>query len=151
MIWTRPSRAWTGHPRSTQSSVGGGLAGEGDSLRAGQYLNEQTLALGEDLAGFVQYCGLCPMLPSLVMVKSALESDGSGARNGPEVVDLHVARHADHVVGADGFTHGLVEQGGDNSAVEIAARAFKRIGNGRQADHGAVFGKHEFEMQSRRI
>ena len=45
--------------------------------------------------------------------------DGTGA----QVFDVKFARHGECVAGADGFAHGFVEQGSDDSAMEVAGVA----------------------------
>ena len=52
------------------------------------------------------------------------EDEGLIERYGSEVVDLHVTGHGEDVEGAVEFAHGLVEERGDDAAVDIAGRAF---------------------------
>src|SRR5438045_760273 len=133
------------------SSVRCRFAAEGHALMAGTHFDKQALAVSQDRSGIVKDAGLGPMLAAFVMVDAAFEANGRTAENRAPVVHLHVTCHTYHVAGADGLAHGFVEQGGDDAAVEKAARAFERVGDCRHADHGTVVGQHEFEMQTGRI
>src|SRR5258708_6208322 len=72
-------------------------------------------------------------------------------RGRAEVVDLHVAGHGEDVEGAVEFAHGLVEERGDDAAVDVAGRAFveavelKVGGGGGDFAVGGVGGEDEVE------
>lgn len=111
------------------SSVRCGFAGEDDTLMAGTHLDEQAFAVREDGSGVVKDAGFGPVLAALVMVHAAFEANGCIAGNRTSVVHFHVAGHTHHVAGANSLAHGFVEEGGDDAAVHVAARAFKGVWN----------------------
>jgi hypothetical protein len=52
------------------------------------------------------------------------EGEGLVERAGAQVIDLDVASHGDDFERAVEFAHGLVHEGGDNAAVDVAGWAF---------------------------
>src|SRR5260370_731284 len=80
------------------------------------------------------------------------EGEGLVERAGAQVVDLHVASHGDDVEGAVELAHGLVHEGGDDAAVDVAGWAFVHLGElnlrGRGGGSGDGGTDGEGEMQA---
>jgi len=88
------------------------------------------------------------MLARLVANHAALDANWRSTGNRAEVVDLDLARHRGFAPSPHCLAHGLIEQRGDNAAVQIAGMAVEGAGDGGKAHNGAVVRKQEFEAQS---
>jgi hypothetical protein len=113
--------------------------------------NKQSRGVRKDGSVGIQDTGFDPMLTAFAANDAALEPNGCAGGDGALVIDLHVARHGDDVVGTDCLAHGLVEQRRDDATMDVTARAFKGVGYRREADDGAVFREQKFEVQPGRI
>ena len=63
-------------------------------------------------------------LAALAMGVPAYEGEGLEEWDGTEIVDLHVAGDGEDVERTVELAHRLVEQGGDDAAVDVAGWAF---------------------------
>src|ERR1700677_1625556 len=119
-----------------------------NSYLAALYIDEEAAALGDNFSfGVENPCG-SPVLAAFAADDAAFQSNGRAGRDRAQVVDLHFAGHGHNAMGADGFTHTLIEQCGDDAAMRIAGRPFKCVGDGGVANDGTVFGEQEIEMQA---
>ena len=125
----------------------GGFTFENNLLVAGTDLDEEALAVCENLVFGVEDARLGPMLAAFVMIDAAFEADGRAGGNGTLVVNFHVARHAHDVMRAHRLAHGFVEQGGNDSPVHKPARSFEGVRDRCHADDRAVLGEHELQVQ----
>jgi hypothetical protein len=106
-----------------RGEAGGGeefcVDGDEEPFAAGEHGAVWVLDFGmvEDLAvgGAVRLCGAVEVARD--------EDERLVKRDGAEVVDLHVAGHGEDVEGAVELAHGLVEERGDDAAVDVAGRA----------------------------
>lgn len=103
---------------------------------------EEALGGGEDAAFAGGEGGDVEELAALASEVVGGEGERDVQGGGAEVVDLHVAGHGEDVQGAVKLGHGLVEEGGDDAAVDVAGRALVNSGernSGRGGDVGGVF------------
>jgi len=61
---------------------------------------------------------------------------------------VELAGHGEGVAGTDGFAHGLVEERGDDAAVEVAGVAGEVFWDLGDADYGEVGGELELEVEA---
>ena len=87
------------------------------------------------------------MLALLAADDAALDANRDVTGNGAEVIDFHLPRHGRIAQGAHCFAHGLVEQRGDDAAMQVAGMALESIGDGGKAHDGAVGSEQELEVQ----
>jgi len=59
---------------------------------------------------------------------------------GTKVVDLHLAGHGRQPRARMGLAHRLVQQRGDDAAMQVTGRALEAVRNRRQANHAPVLG-----------
>ena len=95
----------------------------------------------------VEDFGLGPMLSALVSRDQAVNSKGRAGGNGAQIVDLNVAGHGDEAARSNCLAHGLIQEGRNHAAVQVAGMAFKCVRNHRQRLDGAVGREQEFEAQ----
>lgn len=79
---------------------------------------------------------------------AALDEDGGAGGDGLEVFDLHLASHGGDAMGAVGFAHGFIEEGGDDAAVEIAGRALIVVRDSGEADNSVIGSYGEIKAQA---
>src|SRR3984957_1810033 len=88
------------------------------------------------------------MLTRLEANDAAFDANRRSTGNGAKVVDLESFRHRGPPRGGTSFAHGLIEQRGDDAAVQIAGRALKGVRNNRKAYESSVFRAKEFEVHT---
>jgi len=80
------------------------------------------------------------------------EGERGVERGGAEVVDLEMAGHGEYGEGAVELAHGLVEEGGDDAAVDVAGRTLMEFGEVDDGLGDGVFGvrgvEGELEVQA---
>ncbi len=91
------------------------------------------------------------MLAAFAASHFSFDAQGRGRGYGTQIIDLDMARHGGQTLGAHGLAHGLVEQGGDDAAVQAAGMAFEGMRDDCEADHAAIRGVQEFQAQPRGI
>jgi len=88
------------------------------------------------------------MLSALVANDTAFHAYRLATGNGAAVVHFEVSRHCSETSRANCFAHGFVEQGGNDSAMQISRVAFEAIRDADRANDCAIFREQEFELQS---
>ena len=125
-------------------SYDGGIDGE-----------EEALGLNEEGAVRMVEGGGMEELAALAADVVAGEGEGDVQGTGAEVVNLQVSGHGQDVQGAVELGHGLIHQGGDDAAVDVAGRAFVQAGEidcGRHGDVRGIFGvEGEVQMKALRV
>lgn len=102
--------------------------------------DEEALGLGQQGSrGVVKLRGV-EELAALASLVGGGEGEVLEEGAGAEVVDLEVAGHREGVEGAVELGHGLVEEGGDDAAVDVARRAFVEAGEVYGGGDGGVAG-----------
>jgi len=91
-------------------------------------LDKQPLALGQHGSVGAEDAGFCPVLAAFIPRDAAFQEERLAGGNRPQVVNLHVACHGDEAARTYGLAHGLVDQGGDDAAVQVARVALKIAG-----------------------
>lgn len=71
------------------------------------------------MAAAIQDAGLGPVLAAFAYQQPALNANGRTGMNRAVIVDLKAGGHGGISGGADGFTHGLVQHGGDDAAMDV--------------------------------
>jgi hypothetical protein len=151
------SKSRYGAPRLVADlGLGGGEAGGGEDFFVEG--DEDAFGAGKDGAVGTLDFGLVEELAigGAVGFGGAVEMAGDKderliERHGAEVIDLHVAGHGEDVEGAVKLAHGLVEECGDDAAVNVAGRAFMHAveldlcGGGDVVGVGCVGGEGEVE------
>ena len=115
------------------------------------YFNEQPLAMSQNRFFRVQNRSFCPVLAAFVPGHPRLQPDRRLRWHRPQIIHLHVARHGHNAVRTYRLAHGLVQQRGDDAAVEQPVRPFKHVAYLRQRNHLPVIGQKELEMQPDRV
>jgi len=110
--------------------------------------DEQTLAMCQGRSFGVENGGLCPVLAAFAAHQAGFHADGRTGGDRALVVDAQVPRHGGEALGSNCLAHNLVEQGSDDSPVQVAGRSFKGVGNCDGADDGAVCGAQELKVQA---
>lgn len=87
------------------------------------------------------------MLAQLATDDPALDADRDAAGNGTAVIDLHLPRHCGLAQGAHRLAHCLIQQCGDNSAVQVSGMALEIFAHGRKTHDGAVGRNQKPEVQ----
>ena len=103
------------------------------------------------LALLVADSRVCPAFASLGANDAALQSNWLGTGHWQQVINLEVARHGGDSRGAHSLAHRLIEERGDNAAVQVAGVAAEVIGDGSVADDQTIVGDQELKLQSMRI
>jgi hypothetical protein len=106
---------WSGGvaPGIDMSLNQGGVEGDEEAFRPGE----------EGALGFAEFGGveeLAAFAAEVVGGEGERGVDGSGA----EVIDLHVAGHGEDVERSAELAHGLIQEGGDDAAMEEAGGTF---------------------------
>jgi hypothetical protein len=114
-------------------ACGGGIGSEaaggfGGCEQRGVEGDEEALGLGEDDAVVAEELGAVVELAALAAGVVADEAEILVEWGGAQVVDLHVAGHGDDVEEAVELAHGLVHEGGDDAAVDVAGWALEEAG-----------------------
>ena len=130
-----------------------GEAGEGEEFLVDR--DEDTFCTGQGGTVGMPDLGQMEELSTFTAYVAAKEGEGLVERNGAKVVDFHVSGHSEDVERTIEFTHGLVEQRGDDAAVNVAGRAFVRtveaeLGGG-DGDGGVRGVGREDEVEALRI
>ena len=84
--------------------------------------------------------GFGPVFTAFAAGYPALDTDGGTGWDWAQVFHLHLAGHSGYALGAVGFAHGFVEQGGDDATVLVAGRAFVLVGDDGVRDDGSFGG-----------
>jgi hypothetical protein len=111
-------------------------------------LDEQPFALRQPGSFRVENAGFCPVLASFAAQHPALHAYGHSAGDGQAVVYFQVACHCGQAAGTNCLTHGFIQQGCDDAAVQVAGMPFECSRYRRWANHGAICGKQEFELEA---
>jgi len=111
-------------------------------------LNEEGLAADESTAFGVENLRLGPVLAAFTLGAAALNAQRHAGGYWEAIVDLKVTRDGGETEGADGLAHGFVEERSENSAVNVAGRAFKEVGDGDGADDSAVRRAEEVKLEA---
>jgi len=122
-------------------------AGSSKSL-ATAHLNEQSLRIGQRVASCVDNPRLAPMFAAFATDEAALHANGRSRRHGAKVIDLHLSGHGGQPLGSYRLAHRLVQQRGDDAAMQITGRALEAVWNRGQAHHSSVLGKQKLQMQA---
>jgi len=105
--------------------------------------DEEALAAGEDVAVWeLEGDGVEELAAGGAFPAEVARGEGEWGVEGcgAEVVDLEVAGHGEDVEGAVELAHGLVEEGGDDAAVDVAGRALMELGEVDEGGCDGVFG-----------
>jgi len=107
---------------AAESGLRGRKAGGGEEL----FVDDDKEAFGarKDHAAGVLEFGLVEELATFSAEMAADEDERLVERGGAQIVDLHVAGHGEDVERAVELAHGLVEDSGDNAAVDMSRWAF---------------------------
>ena len=99
----------------------------------------------------VENPGFAPVFAALAANQAALHANLRSRGYWPKVVDLHPAGHGRQPPRANGLAHDLVQQRGDDAAMQVAGRTLETVRNRRKANHAPIFGKQKLEVQAGRI
>jgi len=119
-----------------------------DQVLAWPHLDEESLAVRQHGSFGIQNFGFGPVFTALVVSNAAFEPQRLAGGHWPQIVHFHVPCHGRETAGADGFAHGLVDQGRDDPAMQIARMAFEVVRDFGKADDGTVFGEQKVEAQA---
>ena len=122
-------------------------AGSSKSL-ATAHLNEQSLRIGQRVASCVDNPRLAPMFAAFATDEAALHANGRSRRHGAKVIDLHLSGHGGQTLGSYRLAHRLVQQRGDDAAMQITGGTLEAIRNRNRANHASVLGKQEFKAKA---
>jgi len=86
---------------------------------------------------------------SLNFYFSSFDAKRLAKRNGLEILDGHLASQRDHVMELVYFSHGVVEDAGDNATMAMAGWPGVTLAEAKFADEGlALFIENEFQAHS---
>src|SRR5947209_2379792 len=120
----------------------------GHALAPRAYFHEESLGFSEHRSSLIENASVGPMLSAFRMRDPCLDANRHDRGHRPEIIHFHVTCHCYHAMRPYRFAHGLIEQGGDNSAVHIALRSLKGVRYLGQTNDTAVLRKHEIEMEA---
>ena len=101
--------------------------------------DEDAFAAGQHLTFLVEDFGHVDVLTSVDSDFPALHGQWLFQRHGKQILDGHLLRHGNDIAQLVHFSHGVVENGGDNAAVAVAGRAGVTVGQIEVADESSSF------------
>lgn len=114
--------------------------------------NEDTLTARQDFSGFVEDFGGIHMLTAMHGDFPAFDAQGRLQRHGLEIFHCHFFRHGNNIAQFVGLSHGVVEDGCDDSSMAMAWRSCVTLGKTEVANESpAFFVKRELQLHPLRI
>jgi hypothetical protein len=114
--------------------------------------NEGAAAAGEEFVFVVEDFGDVDVSASVDFFFAAFDAQGLVQRDGLEIFNRHFAGEGDYVAEFIYFTHGVVEDGGDDAAVAVAGRSGVAFAQAEAADKSlAGFVESEFQAHAFRV
>jgi hypothetical protein len=111
--------------------------------------NEDSAAAGEHFIFVVEDFGGVDVGASLNFYFAAFDAQRLVKRNGLEIFDSHLASQSDHMMELVYFSHGFVEDGGDDATVAMAGWSGVALAEAEFADESlALFVENEFEAHA---
>ena len=94
----------------------------------------------------IENAALRPMLALHAADDPALDANRDAAGNRVPVIDLDVPCHRALAQGAQSLAHCLIQQCGDNSAMQVSGMALEIFAHGRKTHDGAVGRDQKLEV-----
>jgi len=111
--------------------------------------DEDSATAGEDFIFVVEDFGGVDVGASLNFYFAAFHAERLVKRNGLEIFDGHLASQSDHVMKLVYFSHGVVEDAGDDATMAVAGWSGVTLAEAKFADESlALFIENEFQAHA---